>query len=985
MLVKIKSIRFFIFILSSLLILSSRLASQTAATPLAFNALTINDGLSQGMVLCMLQDRYGFMWFATLDGLNRYDGYKFVVYRHDAKDPNSITESFVKTLYEDSEGRLWIGSIAGGLDLFDRESDSFIHFKHLEGNPNSLSPGSVNSIIEDKQRNIWVNVSGKIDKIIIPKLKKPSASNISIHHLKPPSNSEISFLSRTKSGRIYYTDGQNGLTYKLDDEKTNSWSVFFRVNMQSPRFSYSGGVLYNIAQLLEDKMHGKFYIFHEGGVTRFDERTGAKETFFPNPNFRNFDTPLRAVIDNAGFVWYSGVNTLSLFNTKNGEIKDARALDDNLERQVSSAYSTFIDRSGLLWIGTAGYGILKRNTRAELFHHTGSSSNYAIHEGDNGEILLGNGLVVREVFDRQSARLIGAKGPNTNFNKFLFRPIVVSNQGDWFADKQRLRHVDNRLNKTTYYYLPVAGNNEYELIQSSLADSAGFIWLATTEGLLRFNITDTRWSVFKNNPTKLSTISSNVVFSLCLDPLQPKKYMWVGTSGGGLNRMDLASGEFKSYSYKHGLPNDVIYGILSDDDGNLWMSTNKGLSCFNPRKETFRNFDHKDGLQSNEFNRGAYYRSKEGILYFGGVNGINYFNPKEILNNKTVPQIVITGLKTRNQLVSAQPDSSLLLQSIYKLNNLKLPYEQNFVSIEFASLDYTDPGKNMYKYQLKGFDKDFILSGTTNNATYTNLDPGTYTFTVKGSNNDGTWNETGTSIQLTILPPWYMTWWFRVILVLAFLSAVYSIYRYRLQQALNLQAIRDRIANDLHDEVGSNLSNIYIFSNVAQQKIKANDETAPILQKITDYTQQSMEAMNDIVWMINTRNDRFENIMVRMRTLAAEFTETSDCELQLNFDESLNDVKLNMEERKNFYLIYKEAINNLSKYAGCKNVWIDMKLHQDTVTLMIRDNGKGFDVTKNNAGNGLYNMKKRAEFLHGTFNINSKIGEGTTLQLSFKV
>lgn len=215
--------------------------------------------------------------------------------------------------------------------------------------------------------------------------------------------------------------------------------------------------------------------------------------------------------------------------------------------------------------------------------------------------------------------------------------------------------------------------------------------------------------------------------------------------------------------------------------------------------------------------------------------------------------------------------------------------------------------------------------------------------------------------------------------------AAYSFYRYRLQQALKVQAIRDKIAQDLHDEVGSNLSNIYIFSNVAQQKAKATDETAPLLQKITDYTQQSMEAMNDIVWMINTRNDGFENIMVKMRTLAAELSDATGCKLDLDFDERLNDIKLNMEDRKNFYLIYKEALNNTAKYAACKTVCIELKLHHNIVTLRIIDNGKGFDSANTNKGNGLFNMKKRAEMLKGALTVVSVIGEGTTLQLSFKV
>jgi signal transduction histidine kinase len=228
-----------------------------------------------------------------------------------------------------------------------------------------------------------------------------------------------------------------------------------------------------------------------------------------------------------------------------------------------------------------------------------------------------------------------------------------------------------------------------------------------------------------------------------------------------------------------------------------------------------------------------------------------------------------------------------------------------------------------------------------------------------------------------------MTWWFYSLLALAVLFAGYAFYRNRLAQALKLQKIRDRIAGDLHDEVGSNLSNIYIFSNVAQHK--ANDETAPLLQKISDYTRQSMDAMNDIVWMINTRNDRFENIMVRMRTLAVESSEACGCTLHLDFDERLNEVKLNMEERKNFYLIYKEAINNIAKYAGCKNIWIDMKLQHQTVTLKIRDDGKGFDAETGIKGNGMYNMRKRAELLKGNFTVTGKPGKGTILQLDFKV
>ncbi len=965
-------------------------AAQTASKPFAFNALTINDGLSQGMVVRMFQDRYGFMWFATLDGLNRYDGYKFTVYRHDPQQKTSITKSYVQSFFEDSQGRLWLGTISGGLDLFDRETETFIHVNQQEGNPNNaLSEGSVKSIAEDLHGNIWVNVGDKLDKIIINKQIKPSPKNFSFHHVKVPPGSSSSLLSITKSGKIYYASGSDGILYRLEDEVKENWTVFLKLKDTLQIISDFGNPFFRIVELLEDKDKGKFYVFHDEGVHCYAEKTGSLEKVFKNGIFKYFDAPMRATLDKSGIVWFSDPSSLSSFDIHTGQIEHATQIENSVSRNLNSTYSTFIDRSGLLWIGTAGYGILKRNTRSELFHHTGNSSNYSIKEITDGKIIVGNGMVVRELFDRSTGTLkVFPKEKSKELNyleSFLSLPIVTGNHGDWFAERDKLRYHDKLSKQNTYYDLPVANSSEYtELIQCKLTDSSGHIWVGTARGLIRFSLAKKQWTLYNNRPGDPASISSNAVFSLCLDPAQPTRYLWVGTGGGGLNRMDMETGKCVSFSTKDGLPNNVIYGVLPDDEGNLWMSTNKGISSFNPTKRTFRNFDYKDGLQSNEFNRGSYCRTRDGCLFFGGVNGFNYFYPREILRNTTRPQVVITALKIRNQPVPVQAAGSPLSKSMYLTEKLTLPFKENFISFEFASLDFTYPEKNLYRYKLEGFDKDWINSGNTYSANYTNLDPGTYTFKVKGSNNDDFWNEKETFVKVIILPPWYMTWWFRTLLALAVVSAVYGFYQFRLRQALKLQSIRDRIASDLHDEVGSNLSNIYIFSNVAQQKA-ANDQTAPLLQKISDYTQQSMEAMNDIVWMINTRNDRFENIIVRMRTLAAELAETSDCALHMDLDESLNDVKLNMEERKNFYLIYKEAINNLAKYAGCKNVWVNMRLHHNNVTLIIRDNGKGFDLAKTSTGNGLFNMKKRAELLNGTFTVDSKLGQGTTLQLSFKV
>lgn len=971
--------------------LQSPVVAQTTGKVLAFNALTINDGLSQGMIIRMFQDRYGFMWFATLDGLNRYDGFQFVIYRHDAQNETSITESYVQTIFEDTDGRLWVGTVSGGLDLFDRETETFIHIRHKEGNASSLSPGPVSSIAEDKQGNIWVSVSDRLDKITINENKKTRNKTFSIHHTAAPFRSEASFLFITKTGTIYYADMEGAVLYKLEDGRREIWSVAFDLNKYLLGQNKKADAHNRIVQLLEDETLKKLYIFYEGGLLRLDEKTGVPEKVFLNPLFRNYTSPLQATLDKSGVIWFSTTSKLVFFDTHSGQADYVKTEDAAIAQTLSHAYSTFIDRSGLLWVGTGGYGILKRNTRSETFHHTGSSSVYFITEAGDGKIIFGNSILLQVGTRRRTGKLFdepvieNLKNKTGNLPPLFDDPFATDKEGAWFADSTQLRYLaKNR--KAVDYPLPVHDNHEYpDFVQCAIKDSSGTIWLATTQGLLRFRIADANWQVYKNKISDSTSLSSNAVFSLCLDPAQPQKYIWIGTSGGGLNRMDMHTGSCIRYTVKDGLPNNVIYGILPDENGNLWMSTNKGLSCFAPQKKSFRNFDYKDGLQSNEFNRRAYYRTKDGCLFFGGVNGLNYFYPQEISNNKTVPQVVLTELKIQNQPVPVRPKGAPLTKVVYLTNKVTLTYEQNNISFEFAAMDFTDPEKNLYKYKLEGFETDWIHSGNIHNATYTNLDPGTYTFMVKGSNNDGVWNEQETSIQVIILPPWYMTWWFRIAVAVALVFIAYSFYRYRLAQALKLQAIRDRIAGDLHDEVGSNLSNIYIFSNIAQQKTAANDAAAPLLQRITEYTQQSMEAMNDIVWMINTRNDLFENIMVRMRIIAAEFSETSGCLLHLDFDEKLNGVTLNMEKRKNVYLIYKEAINNTAKYAACKRLWVQMQLNQNMVTLKIADNGKGFDVANTHNGNGLYNMQKRAALLKGTLTVASTIGQGTTLQLSFKV
>ena len=255
-------------------------------------------------------------------------------------------------------------------------------------------------------------------------------------------------------------------------------------------------------------------------------------------------------------------------------------------------------------------------------------------------------------------------------------------------------------------------------------DNKGIFWIGTRNGLLRFDLQKKSFYTYKNNPSKPNSLNNDFIKSICPDPLKPDKILWLGTAGGGLNRFNMDDGTFAHFTESDGLPNNVVYGILPDGKGNLWLSTNKGLSKFNSLDSTFRNYNVKDGLQSNEFNTGAYYRSKNGEMFFGGINGLNYFYPDKIKDNPYVPQIVLTNLKLGDHYISIKSKNSALQKSISETDTLVLSYDEDVITFEFAALDYSVPVKNRYAYKLENFNKDWINSGTTRSATYTHLPPG---------------------------------------------------------------------------------------------------------------------------------------------------------------------------------------------------------------------------------------------------------------------
>ncbi|MEP7169087.1 MAG: two-component regulator propeller domain-containing protein [Bacteroidota bacterium] len=509
-------------------------------------------------------------------------------------------------------------------------------------------------------------------------------------------------------------------------------------------------------------------------------------------------------------------------------------------------------------------------------------------------------------------------------------------------------------------------------------DTKGNTWIGTRNGLYVYNYKTDSVTRHFHADNDNNSLSDNDVRSVYVSK---DGDVWIGTSSGGLNHFNASANSFTAFTRENGLPNNSIYTILEDNSGYLWLGTNAGLCRFSKADHSVRNYTPRDGIQNFEFNTNAVCKTADGKFCFGGRTGFNIFHPDSMNKSFAPPQVVITKFKIFDKEFPVP-------RSVLELN-----HDENSFTFDFASLSYYRSNDNQYSYMMEGADKDWIKPGNRQFTSYTNLPPGDYTFKVRAANYTGMWNEGVTSMKLIINPPWYSTWWFRVVMSFFIVAFLYGIYRYRLRQVMKLQEIRNRIASDLHDEIGSTLSSISLSSTIIQGKLNgSNSEVNKPLQQVSNNTDNMMEALSDIVWTINTRNDRFDNVVNRMRAFAIELLEPSGISIQFNVSDDIMHVHLDMQQRKNIYLVFKEAVNNIVKYSGCKNVSIDiMRQSSKTFAMGIKDDGKGFEVPVTNgeekglSGNGIRNMKKRAEELGGEMTIDSVNEKGTTLNLRFTI
>jgi ligand-binding sensor domain-containing protein/signal transduction histidine kinase len=1012
------------------------------AQEVTFDHISVEHGLTSATVNEIYQDRRGFMWFGTADGLCRFDGYDVTSYKHDAADSNSISDNLIWSICEPryntetadgSSGVIWIGTYGKGLNKFDRGTEKFTHYKHDPSNPKSLSDNYVKAIYEDNFGNLWIaTYGGGLDRLI---QGTEEFEHFRHDSLDPNSLSDNTIRSvyEDRLGVLWLGTNNGGLN-AFDKERKRF--THYEHDTKDPH-SISPG---KVGPVYEDHL-GVLWVGTTEGLDRFDRATNNFAHYKQDPANNNSlsNNGIYAITeDNSGALWiatFSGLNRLDpvrkVFTRYSHRAGDPKSLSDDQIRsmykdstgsiwigtvdggvnKISTEKKQFIhikhdldnphslssgvvwsicqDRSGVLWVGTSTDGLNEMDRTTQAFRHYRNeagnprslSNNYvsAIFEDSYGTLWVGTWGGGINKFDRLTRQFTRCKGSPADNNNLCGNKIWVI-----YEDKQRtlwigtweeglFRYDRNSDGFRSYRHDPKNPKSlSHDRVTSIFQDHLNTMWIGTEGGgLNRFDRSTAEFTAFRNDPSNPKSISNNSVQGIVEDT---SGHLWIGTYTG-LNKLLRETGEFEHYSTSEGIASDFIKGMINDDHGDIWLCTGRGVSRFIPERRSFRNYDVDDGLQSNVFT-GICSKGLGGEIFLGGAEGFNVFHPDSIKDNPRIPPVVVTIFR-----IFERP--AALETPVIETKKITLAYNEDFFSFVFAALDFTNPAKNTYAYMMEGFDREWIYTGNRRYASYTNLDPGDYVFKVKGANNDGVWNEAGTSVQIIITPPFWQRWWFRILTAAVIIAVLTAAYNYRVSKLLEMERMRVRIASDLHDDIGSSLSSIALITDMVRKNLPPENQGGRQLADVSRAARHTADALKDIVWIITPEHEKVDDIILRMKDAAAKLLVGIDYSFHCT-DNAIGSV-LDMEFRRNVLLMYKETLNNLAKYSHATHVDITLgELHQ-MFQMTIKDNGIGFDEATIQHGNGLKNLRHRAEKIGGTIKIRSSPGGGTTVDLIARI
>ncbi len=1050
-----------------------------------FTHYTTTDGLSINSVTKVLQDSRGFIWIGTTNGLNRFDGYNFKIFEPNPADPGSISSRSIIDICEDSNGALWIAT-PNGLNRYDRNTETFIKYKNEPKNPRSLSNNYVLSVLEDKSGALWIGTINGLNKYDKNRNDFSVIKKVS-DRLNPDSLNSVTGLIEDFKGNLWlgtwngitvmHTDGKiikqflnqpanaKKFEYRItsvlfEDREKNIWigtngqgikkyieatGKFINYTpIQNNPTTLSNGY---ITEIFQDKTNN-IWIGTLNGLNKYIRESNSFLRIFNDPNkstsiIGNSITSMAQ--DNAGLIWVGTSSGISRFYNP---VSKFFYLTQNREHPQkglmnSAVMAAYIDKKNNVWVGTYdGVDEIKKwNDNIARFKHVDGKTN-----------TISNNFVRSILVDRKGIVWIGTNNDGLNrydpstgqIKLYLYNannPSSISNNGItslfedrngnlWIGTWWGLNYLNIKTGKFTRY-LPNPHNPNSlrnDLIWDVLEDSEGKIWIATDRGgASEFDPKTNTFTNFFDDPSTQNYISDRKVLTLFESS---DGIIWMGTSNG-LNSYDKKTRKIKIYTKKDGLPGNVIDGILEDNRGYLWIATDKGLSKFDRQKTIFFNFNKRNGLRGLEFNQNVSAKDKDGTLYFG-LAGLMYFNPDSIHDEVLNSPVVFTDLKIYNQPVSITKDG-ILKESISEIKSVEIPHNMDVITFEFALLDYFDVKRNTFRYKLDGFDIGWNEIGSRNTATYTNLPPGEYTFIVKATNNNGIKDEKEASIKLIIVPAFYQTWWFKLLMALGLLLTAALILHERTRKIKNRNKILETHVAErtrVLDKTILELNQEIIERKTAEEKVQTSlEEKEVLLKEIHHRVKNNLQVISSLLYLqsFSIQDEEtlnlFEDSQNRIKSMALihEKLYQSKNLANINFTEYLksllehmgkslnrtglaiktnliiNEVTLSLDSAISCGLIVNELMTNAYKYAFPPE-WvkhkpddypfaIEIKMEHaadNAYILCIRDNGVGIseyiDIATSDSL-GLKIVNSMVQQLSGSVEVSGK--NGTQFKIIF--
>lgn len=968
------------------------LALQTAVTvfdsiaqELPFKNYSTRDGLVHNDVCRIYQDSQGYLWIGTAEGISRFDGATFTTYMLTDNSSATMPTTFVNTFFEDRKRNLWIGlNLDGGVSKFNLLDRSFVKYKIIPDRPSQSN--YVNTILQDAKGTFWFGTNdgfftfenGFFRRFRIDTLKTTGATMVlyedrhgtvwitthrGLYRHSTKLGTQLVQLPglRTILFNALYEDKEGNLWIGTDDIgliKLKNYPPQGKSAFPLKTYTIANGLPSNsVHDILQDDS-GTLWIATWAGLSKLLPGT-QKLITYTTANGLPSNNVMDILQDREGNLWLATTKGISKLTGETfvnygkseglpGEflLNVVRGADDDLwfvgtggachmtgdtfvpveALRGQHVLSVAVDNMDIVWFGTTN-GIVKWANGSVIARYTTTNrlpdkAIHSIFHDSRGRIWFGFRAGVSQLWEGKFRNLYGdANSP-----------------------------LEPGMNED---------HSKYPLVIGMTEDEEGTVWFATyRHGVYKFPAaydSDSNW-VKVDIPISFRTRAI-----LC----DRDNKLWIGTRLDGVFRYDPQTGALRQYTTADGLSSNFVRSIFQDSKGNFWFGTTRGVNRFDGT--SFRQYSTRDGLAGDAVF--ACVEDEQGNLWFATSTGVSRYNPAYDQRNTVPPPTYLIRFRVFGKEVPIE-------------NGIHLSASQHSVSFEYVGISFKDETQVRYQYRLKGLDPDWSEVTERQYVNYTNLSPGSYTFEVRARNVDGVWSVQPATFNFSIATPIWQRWWFLTLMALALSGMIFGVHRYRLNKLLEIERMRSRIATDLHDEIGTTLSSISLFSEMARHEIQnIAPKVANKLKEVSMTAQQLVETMRDIVWAINPANDTVEDVVLYMKQFAAEVLEAKGIEFSFVTPKEVRGLHLPMDVRHHLYLIFKEAVNNMVQHSGCSKAEINLNLGEGILTLAVSDNGRSFDRSKSFSGSGLKNMARRAQAIRGTLKVDSTVGKGTTVAL----